>query len=84
MHVDEADYVGRDVDEVEDELEGPRAEGRRRTSSDNPGDEDEDAVEGVDPTGTLEEGDTVTVTYWGKPPEEQSPPTEPPGQEKKP
>ena len=84
VEVDESDYVGRDVDEVEDELKdlGLKV---RKDEQDNPGDEEEDSVEGVDPSGTLEEGDTVTVTYWGKPPEEQPlPPTTPPGQENTP
>ncbi len=40
----------------------------RKDEQDNPGDEEENSVEGVDPSGTLEEGDTVTVTYWGPPP----------------
>ena len=85
VEVDESDYVGRDVDEVEDELKdlGLKV---RKDEQDNPGDEEEDSVEGVDPSGTLEEGDTVTVTYWGPPPTEEQPqpPTAPPGQEKQP
>ena len=74
MQVDESDYVGRDVDEVEDELKdlGLKV---RKDEQDNPGDEEEDSVEGVDPSGTLEEGDTVTVTYWGPPPTEEQPST---------
>ena len=82
VEVDESDYVGRDVDEVEDELKdlGLKV---KKDEQENPGDEQEDSVEGVDPSGTLEEGDTVTVTYWGKPPtdEQPVPPTVPPGQE---
>ena len=85
VEVDESDYVGRDVGEVEDELKdlGLKV---RKDEQDNPGDEEEDSVEGVDPSGTLEEGDTVTVTYWGPPPTEEQPqpPTAPPGQEKQP
>ena len=85
VQVDESDYVGRDVDEVEDDLQDLGLS-VRRDEQDNPGDEEEDSVEGVDPSGTLEEGDTVTVSYWGappaEPPEEQpGPPTTPPGQE---
>jgi eukaryotic-like serine/threonine-protein kinase len=89
VQVDESDYVGRDVDEVEDELTDLGLN-VRRDEQDNPGDEEEDSVESVDPSGTLEEGDTVTVSYWGPPPPEEpteqqpSPPTEPPGQENKP
>ena len=83
VQVDESDYVGRDVKEVEGELKdlGLKV---KKDEQDNPGDEQEDTVEGVDPSGTLEEGDTVTVTYWGPPPTETLPPTTPPGQEKQP
>jgi serine/threonine-protein kinase len=83
VQVDESDYVGRDVDDVEDELTDLGLQ-VRRDEQDNPGDEEEDTVESVDPSGTLEEGDTVTVSYWGPPPTEetQGPPTLPPGQEK--
>jgi eukaryotic-like serine/threonine-protein kinase len=88
VQVDESDYVGRDVDEVEAELQDLGLNVRRDEQT-NPGDEQEDSVESVDPSGTLQEGDTVTVSYWGPPPTEeqqpqpqQSPPTAPPGQEK--
>jgi eukaryotic-like serine/threonine-protein kinase len=88
VQVDESDYVGRDVDDVEAELQDLGLNVRRDEQT-NPGDEQEDSVESVDPSGTLQEGDTVTVSYWGPPPTEepqpqQSPPTAPPGQEKKP
>jgi eukaryotic-like serine/threonine-protein kinase len=88
VQVDESDYVGRDVDEVEAELQDLGLNVRRDEQT-NPGDEEEDSVQGVDPSGTLQEGDTVTVSYWGPPPTEQpsqptGPPTAPPGQEKKP
>ena len=83
MQVDESDYVGRDVDEVEADLQDLGLNVRRDEQT-NPGDEQEDSVEGVDPSGTLQKGDTVTVSYWGPPPTEQQPPTTPPGQEKKP
>jgi eukaryotic-like serine/threonine-protein kinase len=89
VQVDESDYVGRDVDEVEAELQDLGLNVRRDEQT-NPGDEEEDSVESVDPSGTLQEGDTVTVSYWGPPPTEEQPapstgpPTAPPGQEKKP
>jgi eukaryotic-like serine/threonine-protein kinase len=85
VQVDESDYVGRDVDDVEDELTDLGLQ-VRRDEQDNPGDEEEDSVESVDPSGTLQEGDTVTVSYWGPPPieETQGPPSVPPGQEKQP
>jgi eukaryotic-like serine/threonine-protein kinase len=83
VQVDESDYVGRDVDEVEDELTDLGLQ-VRRDEQENPGDEEEDSVESVDPSGTLQEGDTVTVSYWGPPPTEETPgpPSVPPGQEK--
>ena len=85
VQVDESDYVGRDVDAVEAELQDLGLNVQRDEQT-NPGDEEEDSVNGVDPSGTLQEGDTVTVSYWGPPPIEQQPqpPTAPPGQEKKP
>ena len=39
-----------------------------RQEVDNPGDETEGLVEGVNPSGTLAVGDGVTVTYWGPAP----------------
>jgi serine/threonine-protein kinase len=90
VQVDESDYVGRDVDEVEAELQDLGLN-VRRDEQDNPGDEQEDSVTGVDPSGTLQKGETVTVSYWGPPPapvptvpQGQGPPSTPPGQEKKP
>ncbi len=74
VQVDEGDYVGRNVDEVAAELEGLGLN-VSRDELDNPGDEDENTVEGVNPSGTLQEGDTVTVSYWGPPPPEPPPST---------
>ena len=67
--VNESDYVGRPVGEVVDELQnlGLNVE---RNELDNPGGEQQDIVDGVNPSGTLQEGDTVTVSYWGPPPAE--------------
>ncbi|KRF37561.1 serine/threonine protein kinase [Nocardioides sp. Soil805] len=79
VEVDEAAYLGRDVKEVEAALRelGLKV---RKEKVDNPGDETQDAVLGVDPSGTLEEGDTVTVSYWDKPAPTETPttPTETP------
>ena len=33
---------------------------------DNPGDQPDGIVDSVEPSGTLEEGDQVTVSFWGK------------------
>jgi serine/threonine-protein kinase len=76
VQVNEGDYVGRPVGEVVSELEGLGLN-VRRDELDNPGTEDENIVDGVNPSGTLEEGDTVTVSYWGPAPVEPSTPTEP-------
>jgi serine/threonine protein kinase len=72
VEVDPAAYVGRDRKDVEKEL---RDLGLEPTSVEleNPGDQPEGIVESVEPSGTLQEGDTVTVSYWAK---------VPPGQDK--
>ena len=66
------DYVGRDVDEVLDDLRqlglAPDAQ-----PIDNPGDEKADTVESVSPTSGLAEGDSVTVTYYSAPEPTQEP-----------
>ena len=64
--LDEDDYVGRDVKDVESELKdlGLRVS---KEKLENDGSHEENAVESVDPTSDLQEGDTVTVTYWDKP-----------------
>ena len=66
VEVDEGDYVGRDVKDVEKELKelGLQVE---TSELDNDGTQTENTVDSVDPSGTLEKGDTVTVSYWGKP-----------------
>ena len=63
VEVDPASYVGRDRKDVEKELRelGPGA--RSAVELENPGDQADGIVESVEPSGTLEEGDTVTVSY---------------------
>jgi tRNA A-37 threonylcarbamoyl transferase component Bud32 len=67
VEVDPAAYVGREVKDVEKELERlglvPAA-----VELENPGDQERNIVVDVSPSGTLEEGDTVTISYYGKPP----------------
>jgi serine/threonine protein kinase len=72
--IEEGDYVGRDVKDVESEL---RALGLKvsKEKLDNDGTQEENSVASVSPTEDLSEGDTVTVQYYGKPAPE--PPTEP-------
>jgi serine/threonine-protein kinase len=78
VEVNEGDYVGRPVDDVVAELQNLGLN-VQRNQLDNPGDQEEGIVDGVNPSGTLEEGDSVTVSFWGPAPEEPTPtePTEP-------
>ena len=80
VQVNEADYLGEDVKQAESEL---KALGLKVTTSEvaNDGTQQENTVESVDPNGTLQKGDEVTVSYWGKP---QLPEPTPPGHTKKP
>jgi eukaryotic-like serine/threonine-protein kinase len=63
--IDEGDYVGRDVKDVEAELRdlGLRV---KKEKLDNDGSNEEDTVDSVEPTSDLQEGDEVTVRYWDK------------------
>ena len=74
VRIDESDYVGRPLSDVQRELAdlGFRVETQR---VDNPGDQIQGDVESVNPTGALERGDTVTVTFWGPVPPETPTPT---------
>jgi serine/threonine-protein kinase len=67
VEVDPAAYIGRDRKDVEKELS---ALGLVPTlvEVDNPGDAEKDTVVDVAPSGTLEEGDPVTISFYGKPP----------------
>jgi serine/threonine-protein kinase len=78
IDLDPDDYVGRDIDEVLDDLRqlGLDPDAQRVA---NPGDKEADTVESVSPTSGLSEGDTVTVTYYGAPePTEEPTPSEEP------
>ncbi len=67
VEVDPAAYVGRKVKDVETELAGlglvPES-----VEVDNPGDAEKDTVVDVSPSGTLAEGDPITISYYGKAP----------------
>lgn len=72
VRIDESQYVDRPLSDVQRELAdlGLRVNTQR---VDNPGDQIEGDVESVNPTGALQVGDTVTVTFWGPvPPESPS------------
>jgi hypothetical protein len=62
--IDEGDYVGRDVDEVQGELSGL---GLNPTTQEveNDGTQGENTVASVSPTSGLQEGDEVVVEYYG-------------------
>ena len=77
VEVDPAAYVGRNAKDVEKELRDLGLE-PELVELENPGDAEKDVVADVSPSGTLDEGTTVTVTYYGKP----AKPT-PPGKDKK-
>ena len=66
VDVDPDDYVGRPVDDVVAELEGLGLKTKGQ-EQENPGTEEAGAVDSLDPTGTVDQGTTITVTYWGDP-----------------
>lgn len=71
-----SDYVGRNRFDVERDLQvlGLQV---RFDEVENDGSQTEDQVSDVNPTGTLDVGDTVTVSYWGPAPPPTTPPTTP-------
>jgi len=73
--INEGDYVGRDVKEVEAELKalGLKVQKQRL---ENDGTHEDDTVESVSPTSGLQEGDTVIVEHWGKTPPGLDAPTD--------
>ena len=76
VEVDEADFVGRDYREVRERLEDL---GLRPVLNelDNDGSREAGAVDGLNPTGSLSEGDSITISYWGEAPETTEPTPEP-------
>ena len=62
-----SDYIGRSVSIVETEL---RAKGLKTKTEtrDNPGDEEQDTVADLAPTGQVDPGTTITLQVWGEPP----------------
>ena len=62
-----SDYTGRQVREVEADLRG---QGLNVTLDEleNDGSQEQGVVDTVNPTGTVQEGATITVSYWGEPP----------------
>jgi eukaryotic-like serine/threonine-protein kinase len=77
--VNEGDYVGRPAPDARRDLEDLGLQVQER-KVDNPGDEQENTVEGVNPSGEVRKGSTVTMTVYGKAkpteaPSKPSPPT---------
>ncbi len=70
----ESDYTGRQVREVEADLRG---QGLQVTLQelDNGGAQEPGVVESVTPTGTVQKDATITVSYWGEPFESSPTPT---------
>ncbi|WP_110240410.1 protein kinase domain-containing protein [Nocardioides gilvus] len=73
IDVDPDDYIGEDFGTVRSAL---RELGLRvaRDEQTNPGDETPGEVTGVNPSGSLEPGERVTVSFWGEPPAEEPEP----------
>ncbi|GAW47905.1 MULTISPECIES: serine/threonine-protein kinase [unclassified Nocardioides] len=72
--LDESDYLDRPVDDVAREL-GNLGLKVDKVRIDNPGGQIEGDVESVNPTGTVNKGDTITVSYWGPAPAESPTPS---------
>lgn len=64
--INEGDYVGRDVKDVESDLKDLGLKPSKE-KLDNDGTHEEGTVDSVSPTEGLQEGDSVTVSYWDKP-----------------
>jgi serine/threonine-protein kinase len=75
VEVDPADYLGLKAKDAEKQLRELGLE-PVLVELDNTGEAEKDTVADVSPSGTLEEGDTVTVSFYGKPPK-GTPPTGP-------
>lgn len=73
VEVDPGDYIGLKVKDVEKRLRELGLE-PELVELDNTGEAEKDTVADVAPSGTLEEGDTVTVSFYGKPPKGNSTP----------
>ena len=74
--ISEGDYVGRDIKDVSAELKSLGLK-VQPVKLDNPGDQTEGIVDSLTPTGALDPGTQVSVSYWGKPPPETTQPTTP-------
>ena len=76
VEVDEADYVGRDYREVRERLDDLGLS-PVLNELDNDGTHEAGTVDGLNPTGSLSEGDSITISYWGEAPATEEPTPEP-------
>jgi serine/threonine-protein kinase len=76
VEVTESDYTGRDYREVQERLSDLGLSPVLNELS-NDGNQEPGIVDGVNPTGTLTEGDQITISYWGPRPETPTPTTTP-------
>ena len=72
MEITESDYTGRDYRDVAERLDDLGLD-PVLNELDNDGSREPGIVDGVNPTGTLTEGDSITVSYWGPRPETPTP-----------
>ncbi len=79
IRLDRDDYIGRDADEVEDELKELDLKVKQE-KIDNLESAPEGTVADIDPTGRVEPEDEITLWVWDKPLEEEV--LEPPGKSK--
>jgi serine/threonine-protein kinase len=75
--VRERDYLGRPRDEARTDLRGLGLRVVEKQVA-NPGGKEQDTVAGVSPSGRVEVGSTVTLSFFGAPPPTASPTTSPP------
>ena len=66
VEVNADDYVGRQAKDVEKDLEALGLKTSTQTV-DNPGDQEAGVVSALSPTGTVEEGRTITLQAYGEP-----------------
>ena len=72
VEITESDYTGRDYRDVQERL-SDLGLNPVLNELDNDGSQEPAIVDGVNPTGTLTEGDQVTISYWGPRPESPTP-----------
>lgn len=75
INLDQADYVGRNVSDVESELRQMGFDVQVEVVE-NDGSQEPDTVERIDPAGDVVEGSLITVHYYGDAPAESESPTE--------